>query len=99
MMILFFKHLIQTLDQKSPKWRSSYYWLLDNASWHKSTKVLKFLEDHSVPVLYTGSYSYDAGKLIILMFNHLLFIAPIELLFSAFKSKDINPRHVPLTKR
>ena len=46
--------------------------MLDNASWHKSNKMMKFFEDYSVPVLFTGSYSYDA--------------APAELLFAAFKS-------------
>ena len=55
--------------------------LVDNASYHKSNEMLKFYRDYAVPIVFTGSYSYDA--------------APVELLFAAFKSKDINPRHLP----
>ena len=61
-MVLFFSHLILSLDKERPGWRRTHYWLLDNAPYHRSTKVLQFLEDYQVPVLYTGSYSYDAGK-------------------------------------
>ena len=85
-MILFFKHLILSLDKNKPTWRKTHVWMLDNATWNKSTKVLEFLEDFQVPVLYTGSYSYDAGKLFVFLTDLLLLIAPIELLFAAFKS-------------
>jgi len=60
-------------------------WCLDNAPYHKSAAALKVLEDLSVPVIFTGPHSYDA--------------VPVELLYAAFKSRDINPRHVPTGKK
>jgi len=84
-MMLFFKHLIMKLDAERPHWRRTHYLMLDNATYHKSTKMLKFFKDHAVPVLFTGSYCYDA--------------APCELLFAAFKAADINPRHLPQSKK
>ena len=58
--------------------------LLDNAKYHCSASALKMFKRLQVPVCFTGGYSYDA--------------APIELWFSAFKSRDINPRLVPTGK-
>ena len=79
--MLFFKHLIEMLDQHRAGWRGNHVLLMDNATYHKSAKMLKFFEDYRVPVMFTGSYSYDA--------------APAELLFAAFKAADINPRNLP----
>ena len=86
MMILFFKHLIQKLDHERKNWRSQYFWVLDNASWHKSSKVLRFLEEHTVPVLYTGSYSYDAVSEQSFFLTNFFLQSPIELLYASFKS-------------
>ena len=80
-MILFFIELIKTLENLRPGFRKDHVFVLDNASWHKSNKVLKFFKEQQLPIMFTGSYSYDAGA--------------GELLFAAFKSADINPRHVP----
>ena len=94
-MILFFSELIRTLDGLRPGWKKNHILLLDGASYHRSKTILKFFEDHQLPIMYTGSYSYDAGKCSLFVHNLLLFIAPAELFFAAFKSADINPRHVP----
>ena len=80
-MLLFFKHLLLMLDDVRPGWRTSHVIMLDNATYHKSPTMLKFFEEFSVPVIFTGSYCYDA--------------APAEPLFAAFKSADINPRRLP----
>ena len=76
-MLLVFQNLIMTLDKARPGWRSTHIILMDNAPYHKSSKMLTFLADQKVPVIFTGAHSYDAS--------------PCELLFAAFKSKDINP--------
>ena len=61
-MIMFFSELIRTLDEQRPRWKKDHILLLDNASYHRSKKVMKFFKDHQLPIMYTGSYSYDAGK-------------------------------------
>ena len=45
-MMLFFKHLILKLDGLRQGWRRSHIILLDNATYHKSSKMLKFFEDY-----------------------------------------------------
>ena len=82
---LFFRHLVKCLDSSRPKWKSNTVVLIDNAPYHKSKGILNLLEELQVPVMYTGAHSYDA--------------APCELLFSAFKRADINPRHVKTGKK
>ena len=94
-MELFFSELIRTLDELRPGWKKSHVLLLDGASYHRSKTILNFFRDHQLPIMFTGSYSYDAGKCLFLDDNRILFTAPAELFFSAFKRADINPRHVP----
>ena len=59
--------------------------MCDNASYHTSTSTLKVFEELGVPVLFTGPHSYSA--------------CPAELVFAAFKTKDINPRNIPTGKK
>ena len=80
-MILFFTELIRTLEKLRPGFKKDHVFVLDNASWHRSNKIMQFFKDHQLSILFSGSYSYDA--------------VAGELLFAAFKSADINPRHVP----
>ena len=80
-MQIFFGELLKILERLRPKFKDDHIFLLDNASYHKSKKMLTFFKENNIKVLFTGSYSYNA--------------APIELLFAGFKSVDINPRHVP----
>ena len=84
-MMVFFHHLILTLDVRRPGWRRTHIIMLDNAPYHKSAKMLTFLSDRKVPVIFTGAHSYDAS--------------PCELLFAAFKASDINPRHIKTSKK
>ena len=44
-MRLYFHHLIKLLDEKVPKWRSTYVVMLDNASYHRATETLEYLEE------------------------------------------------------
>jgi hypothetical protein len=57
---------------------------MDGAPYHTAAGTLKLLEKLKVPIMMQGPHSYD--------------IAPCEVYFAAFKSKDINPRHIPTTK-
>jgi transposase len=72
------------LDKANPYWRNSTVILWDGASYHRAQGTLEMLERLRVPIMMLGPYSYDA--------------AVIELFFSAFKSKDVNPNNIPLGK-
>ena len=80
-MVLFFSELIRILDEQRPGFRKDHIFLIDNASYHRSNELMKFFKDQKLQIMFSGSYSYDA--------------CPAELFFAAFKSADINPRHVP----
>jgi hypothetical protein len=84
-MEIYFRSLVKKLDKERPRWRHDTVVLLDNAPYHTSKATLKVLEGLDIPVCYSGPHSYDA--------------APCELLFAAFKSRDINPRHVQTGKK
>ena len=84
-MQIFFTHLIKLLDSMDAKWRNTYIILLDNAPYHRSRDMLKFLEANNIPCIFTGPHSYDAS--------------PIELFFAHFKAADINPRNVKTGKK
>lgn len=82
---MFFQNLTKKLDDTRRGWRSNTIMLLDNASYHNSSDALAMLKKYQIPVIFTGPHSYAA--------------VPIELLFGAFKSKDINPRLVTTGKK
>ena len=82
---IFFHNLCRKLEKENPKYKENVVLLLDNASYHTCPATLSVLKKLKIPVLFTGPNSYLA--------------APIELLFGAFKSRDINPRKVPTGKR
>ena len=84
-MKLFFTYLIQKLDEDHRGWRRSHVILLDNAPYHRSQEMLDFFEEWNVPLCFTGPHSYDA--------------CPCETWFAHFKADDINPRHVPTSKK
>ena len=84
-MDIYLRQMVLKLDQEDADWTTNTVILLDNAPYHASESTINLMEGLKIPVLFTGPHSYDA--------------APIELLFAAFKSRDINPRHVPQGKR
>jgi len=84
-MEIFFRALVKKLDKERAHWRDDTVLILDGAPYHNSKATMKLLEVLKIPVLFTGPHSY-AG-------------VPCELWFSAFKSKDVNPRKVPTAKR
>ena len=84
-MEVFFHKLVKKLEAERPDFRESTVIMLDNAPYHTCQASLRLFEKLQIPVLFTGPHSYAAS--------------PIELLFAAFKSADINPRHVKTGKR
>ena len=74
----FIAGLCLKLQQEDPEWRSNTVLLLDNASYHTSDYMIEKFQAFSVPVLFSGPYSYDA--------------APVEKVFAAIKTKDLNPQ-------
>ena len=84
-MDIFLRKFVLKLDKENADWWDNTVILLDNAPYHTSDGTINLMRGLNIPVLFTGPHSYDA--------------APIELLFAAFKSNDINPRHVPSGKR
>ena len=80
-MEIYLRQLVLKLDKEDAEWRKNTVLLLDNAPYHTSESSIDLMEGLNIPLLFTGPHSYDA--------------APIKLLFAAFKSTDINPRHIP----
>ena len=56
----FFRQLVQKLDKDHIGWRENTILLLDNASYHKGTNILKLYESLRIPIMFTGPHSYDA---------------------------------------
>ena len=83
-MRLFFAGLIRKLDEESAQWYRNTVIMIDNAPYHTSSASMKVFAELGVPVLFTGPHSYSA--------------CPAELVFAAFKARDINPRKVPTSK-
>ena len=98
-MEIFLQKLIKKLDTADKDWRRSMVLMADNATYHRSSATLKVLEDHQVPVCFTGPNSYASCKYLSIDYNLLLCIAPVELLFAALKNGNINPRNVPTSKK
>ena len=76
-MSVFLKELAGTLDRTRRGWRKTTVVLLDNAPYHASKETLAVLKRLKVPTMFLAPYSFD--------------VAPCELYFARFKSKDINP--------
>ena len=76
-MSVFLKELAGLLDRTRKGWRKNTVVLLDNAPYHASKETLAVLKSLKVPTMFLAPYSFD--------------VAPCELYFARFKSKDINP--------
>jgi transposase len=59
--------------------------LWDNATYHTSAETMSVVSRLGLQVLYSGPYSYSA--------------APVETLFSALKSRELNIESFPTGKR
>ena len=73
-MMVFMSHLCTVLSAEQSNWRDDTYWLLDNATYHRSQDVREHLRQLGVKVVLSGQYAYAA--------------APVELFFSYYKRED-----------
>ena len=84
-MTLFLYHLKEKLDLETPGWQEDTYFMLDNASYHKSEKTRTAANLLGLKLIFSGPYSYSA--------------APIETLFSQLKNRELNPEGLPTSKK
>ena len=98
-MKLYFKQLTRILEAQDPGFRKTHIIQMDNAKYHRSKETLALLEDLQLPLIFTGPYSYDAGKSTSSYLISSFVLAPCELLFAHFKKVDINPRNVKTGKQ
>ena len=83
-MLMFLSRLANVLSSESQNWREDTYWLLDNASYHRSSDVRKHLLELGVKVILSGPYSYAA--------------APCETFFAYYKQGEQNPDRLKTSK-
>ena len=84
-MLMFLSRLANVLSQEDKDWREDTYWLLDNASYHRSDDVRRCLVKLGVKIILSGQYAYSA--------------APCERFFAYYKREDQNPTWVKTTKK
>ena len=79
------KNFSKILDNKDRNWRKTHLFLVDGASYHQANSTFNVLRNLHIPIMLLSPFSYDA--------------APIEKIFNALKSSDINPDLLPTAKR
>ena len=81
---LFIRGLVKMLNEQERRWRETTLIFMDGALYHQSSSTLGILQQLDVPVLISGTHSYD--------------VAPCEKWFALFKRVNINPRKVKTGK-
>ena len=84
LVLAFISRLALLLLQEEKDWREHTYWLLDNAPYHRSKDVRKYLLSLGVKIVFSGQYAYSA--------------APCELFFAFFKLEHHNPNESKVRK-
>jgi len=84
-MEIFFRQLVLKLNKDRLDWRENTIVILDNASYHSTSSVIKLLESLRIPVIFSGPHSYDT--------------AVCELIFAMFKSGNWNKEGLPMGKK
>ena len=75
-MSLYLKELVRLLTAESKNFRTSTLVIADGASYHQSETTLNMLRELRVPFMISSPHSYN--------------IAPVELLFGAIKTGNMN---------
>jgi hypothetical protein len=73
----FVMKVVDKLNNDDLDWRENTIFMLDNASYHRGQISQDRFEKHRIPILYLGPYHFK--------------LAPIELMFSFIKSRNLNP--------
>ena len=84
-MRIFFHALVKKLDAEDRHWHRNTIIMADNASYHTCPATLNVFEELGITILFTGPHSYSAS--------------PVELMFAAFKRRDINQHNLPVGKK
>lgn len=75
--LYFILKLCRYLDERTPQWRATSVFLVDNASIHRSKATIKALEGFGVKIMFLAPYSFK--------------MAAVEMLFGIVKNRDLNP--------
>ena len=81
---LYIADLVNLLDKEDKNWRRDTIIMHDGAKYAQSNSTINTLKDLRVPYMLLAPHSYN--------------VAPIELLFGAIKTKDLNPLEHPTGK-
>ena len=84
-MTLYINELVKILDKEDKNWRNDTIILHDGASYARSSNIISTLKDLRVPYMLLAPHSYN--------------VAPIEILFGAIKTNQLNPFDFPTGKR
>ena len=76
-MIHFLLKLCELLNKESPDWRAKTVLLTDNAPYHRSKAMMDKYRQLKLPMMFFGPYQFK--------------LAPIELMYSYIKNRDLNP--------
>lgn len=93
---LYLSRLLDVLHAEDPNYRRSLVLMMDGASAHKSAITRAFLARAEVDVVLMAPYGFTTCKC---QHNRDIFAAPCERWFAAFKSSNLNPRKVKMTKK
>ena len=75
--MLFLIKLSNHLDDTKPNWRQNTIIMVDNAPYHRSKMMMEKYQVLKVPIMFLGPYQFK--------------LAPVELMFSYIKNRDLNP--------
>ena len=75
--VLFLIKLSKCFDNIDSKWRSNTIIMIDNAPYHRSKYVMDRYDLLRIPIMFLGPYQFK--------------LAPVELIFSYIKNRDLNP--------
>ena len=81
---LYIKELVKLLDAEDKHWRIYTIILHDGAQYCQSQSMINIYRSLNVPFMISSPHSYN--------------ISPVEMLFAAIKTKDLNPERLPTGK-
>ena len=76
-MLIFLLHLVKLLDVERPGWKDDTVCLLDGARYHMGARIREHMRKLELQVIYSAPYSFST--------------APIEMVFGALKTGELNP--------
>lgn len=82
---LFLVKLSNYLDSVNPNWRQRTIIMIDNAPYHRSKVNMEKYPTLKLPIIFLGPYQFK--------------MAPVELVFSYIKNRDLNPLNTKALSR